>query len=360
MFAHISRSTAALVIALTTILALVFAPLPASANPRLLVDMDTGEVLYAEEAGQPWHPASLTKMMTAYVAFAAIKAGRIGLDDTIKVSRNAWNQAPSKSGLAVGSSITVRDALYVLIVKSANDIAVALGEAISGSEKEFVGEMNKMAQAMGLTATHFVDPNGLTAGAQVTSARDLAMLGLYIHRDYPQYLDIFHTEKVKLGKASLETNNGLLEHFQGTTGMKTGYICASGLNIVATVKRDGRNLLVVVLGGSSARERNEMAAELVLKGLAGSVGGTGRSVVQLQNIDAEPVNMRAQICGKQAKQFIAEREAAFPMGLKGHPSYLTDAIDGVVYTATDLGVLVDIPIPRPRPQWAPAAVALVD
>jgi D-alanyl-D-alanine carboxypeptidase len=360
LFAQARRPKAAVLIALLTIIATLLASWPASANPRLLVDMDTGEVLYAEEAGQPWHPASLTKMMTAYVAFAAIKAGRINLDSTIKVSRNAWNQAPSKSGLAIGSSITLRDALYVLIVKSANDLAVAIGEAVSGSEKEFVAEMNQMAAAMGLSATHFVDPNGLSAGAQVTSARDLAMLGLYIHRDYPQYLDMFSTERVRLGKASHESNNGLLEHFQGTTGMKTGYICASGLNIVATVRRDGRNLLVVVLGGSSARERNEMAAELVLKGLAGSVGGTGRSVVQLPNIEAEPVNMRAQICGKQAKQFIAEREAAFPLGLKGQPSYLTDEINGAEYTATDLGVIVDIPIPRPRPQWAPAAVALVD
>jgi D-alanyl-D-alanine carboxypeptidase len=171
---------------------------------------------------------------------------------------------------------------------------------------------------------------------------------------------MFSTEKVRLGKYSLETNNGLLEHFAGTTGMKTGYICASGLNIVATVQRDGRNLLAVVLGGSSARERNEMAAELVLKGLAGSVAGTGKSVVALENVAAEPVNMRAQICGKQAKKYMAEREAAFPMGLKGHPSYLNDEIEGVVYTATDLGVLVDIPLPRPRPGWAPAAVATAE
>lgn len=360
LFAQARRPIAALFIALLTIFATVQVSSPAMANPRLLVDMDSGEVLFAEEAGQPWHPASLTKMMTAYMAFAAIKAGRVSLDTLVKVSRNAWNEAPAKSGLAIGSSITMKDALYVMLVKSANDIAVAVGETISGSEKDFVAEMNKMADAMGLSATHFVDPNGLHADGQVTSARDLAMLGLYIHRDYPQYLDMFSTEKVRLGKASLESNNGLLEHFQGTTGMKTGYICASGLNIVATVQRDGRNLLAVVLGASSARERNEMAAELVLKGLAGSVPGTGKSVVQLSNIDAEPVNMRAQICGKQAKQYIAERQAAFPMGLKGHPSYLTDEIEGEVYTATDLGVVVDIPIPRPRPDWAPAAVAIAD
>jgi len=354
LFAQARRPIAALLVAMLAI----FATWPAAANPRLLVDMDTGEVLFADDAGQPWHPASLTKMMTAYMAFAAIKAGRVTLDTPVKVSRNAWNEAPAKSGLAIGSSVTMKDALYIMLVKSANDIAVAVGETVSGSEKDFVAEMNQMAQAMGLTATHFVDPNGLHADGQVTSARDLAMIALYIHRDYPQYLDMFSTEKVRLGKASLETNNGLLEHFAGTTGMKTGYICASGLNIVATVQRDGRNLLAVVLGGSSARERNEMAAELVLKGLAGSVGGTGKSVVQLQNVDAEPVNMRAQICGKQAKKYIAERQEAFPMGLKGHPSYLTDEIEGAVYTATDLGITVDIPLPRARPEWAPAAVAV--
>ena len=356
MSAQFSRRFAALCLAALAVLA----TWPAIANPRLLVDMDTGEVLYAEEAGQPWHPASLTKLMTAYMAFAAIKTGRVNLDTLVKVSQNAWNEAPAKSGLKVGSSITLRDALYVMIVKSANDIAVAIGETVSGSEKGFVAEMNQMAQAMGLGATHFVDPNGLHADGQVTTARDLAMLALYIHRDFPQYLDMFSTEKVRLGKASLESNNGLLEHFAGTTGMKTGYICASGLNIVATVQRDGRNLLAVVLGGSSARERNEMAAELVLKGLAGSARGTGKSVVALQNIDAEPVNMRTQICGKQAKKYIAEREAAFPMGLKGQPSYLNDEIDGTVYQATDLGVIVDIPLPRPRPNWAPAAVALAE
>ena len=329
---------------------------PAWALPMLLVDAQTYEVLYAEDAGQPWHPASLTKLMTAYVAFRAIAEGRIGLDDTIKVSQNAWNQAPAKSGLKVGSSITLRDALYIMVVKSANDIAVAIAEGISGSVPRFVDEMNEMAKAMGMSATHYVNPSGLHQEGQVTSARDLAILALIIRRDYPQYADMFETEAVRLGKAKLESNNGLLQHFLGTTGMKTGYVCASGLNIVATVERGGRSMLAVVLGGSSARERNELAAELFLRGFANVLTGTGQNVVQLTNLAVPPVDMRAQICGKQAKAYVSEREAAFPMGLKGHPSYLTDEIDGKVYTANDLGVLVDdVPVPRPRPSWAPAA-----
>jgi D-alanyl-D-alanine carboxypeptidase len=339
----------------------IFGSTPAWAVPKLLVDAQTLEVLYAEEAGQPWHPASLTKLMTAYVAFRAIEAGRISLDDRIKISKNAWNQAPSKSGLKVGSSITLRDALYILVVKSANDIAVAIAEAVSGSVPAFVEEMNAMAAAMGMTATHYVNPNGLHSDKQVTSARDLAILALIIRRDYPQYADMFQTEAVRLGKAKMESNNGLLQHFLGTTGMKTGYVCASGLNIVATVDRGGRSLLAVVLGGSSARERNEMTAELVLRGFANVLTGTGKNVVQLDNLDTPPVNMRSQICGKESKAYVAEREAAFPMGLKGHPSYLTDKIPGKEYVATDLGILIDdVPLPRPRPSWAPAAVAAAD
>ena len=353
MPAHIVRRFAALFYALLAIIGTS----PAWANPVLLVDSQSFEVLYAEEAGQPWHPASLTKLMTAYVAFAAVKAGRIGLDTRIKISKKAWNQAPSKSGLAIGSSITMQDALYILVVKSANDIAVAVAEAVSGSVDQFVVEMNQMAAVMGLTATHYVNPHGLHAEDQVTSARDLAVLALLIRRDFPQYLPMFGTETVKLGKASLESNNGLLMHFAGTTGMKTGYVCASGLNIVATIERGGRSMLAVVLGGSSARERNEMTAELFLRGLSGAVSGTGRSVVSLPNLDVPPVNMRKLICGKEAKAYGKEREAAFPMGLKGQPSYLTDDIDGVTYKATNLGIIVDVPLPRPRPPYA-SAVAL--
>ena len=331
---------------------------PAAASPMLLVDMQSGEVLYNDDGGKPWHPASLTKLMTAYVAFAAIAQGRISLDTPIKVSKKAWNQAPSKSGLPVGSSITLRDALYILVVKSANDIAVAVAEAVSGSTDKFVDEMNGMARAMGLTATHYVNPHGLHAEAQVTTARDLAVLSLYIWRDYPQYLPMFSTEAVKLGKAKLETNNGLLEHFEGTNGMKTGFVCASGLNIVATVNRNGRQLLGVVLGGSSARERNEMAAELFLRGLSGAVSGTGQSVVSMANEPGAPVDMRPLICGKQSKDYVAEREAAYPLGLKGQPSYLTDEIAGITYEATDLGIIVEgIPLPRPRPGYAPMATA---
>jgi len=336
---------------------MLLASAPAQAIPLLLVDAQSGEVLYNEESGQPWHPASLTKLMTAYVAFAAIANGKVSLDTPVVISKNAWNQAPSKSGLEVGASISMQDALYILLVKSANDVAVAVAETVSGSVPAFVEEMNAMASAMGLTATHYVNPHGLHNEGQVTSARDLAVLALYIRRDYPQYLPIFATEAVTLNSHLLESNNSLLQHFAGTTGMKTGYVCASGLNIVATVNREGREMIAVVLGAQSPRERNELTAELLLRGLSGAAHGTGGSVVDVANIAAEPVNMRAQICGKEAKTYAKEREQAFSFGLKGKPSYLTDQIPGATYEATDLSKMRDVPLPRPRPTYVPVASA---
>jgi len=336
-------------VALGLALLLTLAP-PALALPMLLVDARSLQVLYAEDAGQPWHPASLTKMMTAYLAFAAIKEGRVGLDTPVIVSQHAWNQAPAKSGLDKGAAVSLRDALYIMLVKSANDMAVAVAETIGGDEKTFVRQMNLMAAQMDLTATHFENANGLDNAGQVSSARDMAMLALYLQRDFPQYADMFQTEAVKLGKTTLKTSNEMLGHFAGMTGMKTGYICASGLNIVASVEREGRSLIAVVLGGSSARERNELAAQLFLRGLSGALTATGQTVVDLRNVPGEPVDMRPLICGKDAKTYVKEREQAFPMGLKGQPSYLTDSIAGPTYVATDLGKLVTgVPLPRPRP-----------
>ncbi|MCW5721850.1 MAG: D-alanyl-D-alanine carboxypeptidase [Devosia sp.] len=339
-------------------LALVFAVaglLPAVAMPMLLVDRDTLQVLYAQDAGQPWHPASLTKLMTAYVAFEEIAKGTVTLDTPVTLSKKAVSVAPAKSGLAVGASVSLKDALYILIVKSANDIAVAIAETVGGDEARFVGKMNDVAQRMGLTSTHFTNPHGLHDPAQVISARDIAIVSLYIEQSFPQYMPIFATGAVRLGKARLESQNALLTGFAGAIGMKTGYVCASGLNLVSAVDRNGRRLLAVVLGGSSGRERNERAAELLLKGLSGSAQPTGQTVLNLANAAGRaPVDMRSNICGKDAATYVKAQEALFPMGLKDQPSYLTDQIAMKEYTAVDLGrIRTGIALPRPRPSHAP-------
>lgn len=324
---------------------------PALANPLLLVDRETLQVLYAEDAGQPWHPASLTKLMTAYVAFEEIAKGTVTLDTPVTLSKYALTMAPSRSGLKVDTSVSLEDALYILIVKSANDMAVAIAETIGGNEAGFVTKMNDAAQRMGLTATHYVNPHGLHDDRQVTSARDLAVLSLYIEQSFPQYMPMFRTSTVTIAGMKLESQNSLLTSFAGAIGMKTGYVCASGLNMVADVDRNGRRLMAVVLGGSSGRDRNERAAELLLKGLSGSATPTGQSILNVANaVGTAPIDMRPNICGKSAVAYVKAQEAAFPMGLKGQPSYLTDQIAAVNHVATDLGrVRTGIILPRPRP-----------
>ena len=341
---------------LSAILLPILLALPARATPMLLVDMETLGVLQAEDAGQPWHPASLTKLMTAFVAFEQVALGHITLDTPVVLSRRAVALPPSRSELPAESAISMRDALYILIVKSANDVAMGIAETIGGTEGEFVAMMNDAARRMGMSGTHFVNSHGLHDAAQVTTARDLAILTLYIHQTYPQYDAIFGTETVRLGRRTYESQNHLLTQFAGTTGGKTGYVCASGLNLVVTVERGGRQLLAVVLGASSSRERNERAAEMVLRGLSGP-GGT-QNLLQLANVAAAPTDMRPLICGADSAQYVAGREAAFPMGMQGQPSYLNDEIAGRTYVATDLGrIRVGIPLPRPRPSFAPAVAS---
>jgi D-alanyl-D-alanine carboxypeptidase len=322
---------------------------PSLAGPKLLVDMQSGNVLYAEDAGAPWHPASLTKLMTAYVTFQAIAEHRITLDSIVTMTREAVNQAPARSGLTVGDTLTLKDALYVLLVKSANDMAVAIAEAVDGSTDAFAAEMNATAQKLGLVRTHYDNVNGLPDDGQVTTARDLAVLAIDLRRTFPQYDEIFKTRIVHLNKSYLRSDNALLNTFAGTTGMKTGFICASGLNIVATVERNGRQLLAVVLGGSSGRERDQMAAQMLLRGFAGEYKDKGESVVDLvDDTTSPPTDMTSLICGKKAKTYVRAQMKAFPMGLPGQPSYLTDKIASNIYQATDLG-----PVGGPAPTQSP-------
>lgn len=320
------------------------------ATPLLLVDMDTEQVLLAREAGQPWHPASLTKLMTAIVTFQAIDNGEVRLDTPVILSARARRAPPSNTGLPVDTAFTLKDALNILIVKSANDMAIAIAETVGGSVDAFVRRMNLMAATLGLTGTHYVNPHGLHDPQQYTTARDLAVLALTIRRYFPQYDDMFATSVVRVGKVNMRTHNNLLTEFAGTTGMKTGFICAAGLNMVASVERGGRRLLAVVLGASSARERGEMVAQMVLRALNGSLRGEGQTLSGLRNLSGRaPVNMRANICGKNATAYVAAREAAFPYGLEGQESFLTDRVPARIYQARSLGRVRNVPLPRPRP-----------
>jgi len=238
----------------------------AAAGPALLFDVTTGKVLYAEDQDQPWHPASLTKIMTAYMTFEALRANKISLEQKIATSANAHAQPPSKLGLPVGAEITVNLALKALIVKSANDAAVMLAEAIGGTEEAFMVQMNDAARRIGMTQTRFVNPHGLPAPEQVTTARDLARLTRVVVRDYPEYGEMWGMVDVQVGRRRLRTHNGLLRTYEGADGLKTGFICDSGFNVVASATRDGRRLVAVVLGEYTSRDRSLRAASLLEHG----------------------------------------------------------------------------------------------
>ena len=206
-------------------------------TPMLLLDVATGRVLYQQQGNHQWYPASLTKLMSAYVIFRAIEAGELSEESAVTVSKHALSYPPSKMGFAVGTKMTVGNALKMMLVKSANDIAAALGERVSGSEAAFAQRMNAEAARLGMHASHFVNANGLFAKGHVSSARDMAILTRHILMDFPQYRYLFEIPAIRHGKRVLRSYNTLLEHFTGANGMKTGFVCSSGYNMVAAANR---------------------------------------------------------------------------------------------------------------------------
>jgi D-alanyl-D-alanine carboxypeptidase len=278
----------------------------ASAAPALVFEPYSGTVLYAEDPDAQWFPASLTKLMTAYVTFEALKAGAVSPNTKVVCSQKAKTQAPSKLDLPVGASITLDVALKVLIVKSANDVAVMIAEAVAGNQDAFIARMNETAQHLGMSRTHFANVNGLPDDRQVTTARDLATLARAIIVEFPEHADLFSMIQVQVGKKTMRTHNSLLISFPGADGMKTGFICESGFNVVASATRDGRKLVAVVLGEPSVASRNDRAADLLDKGFNRyfwkSLFGPSLNRLAFQAPSSEsPTHLRASVCGAKPK-----------------------------------------------------------
>ena len=237
---------------------------PAEARyASIVIDADTGEVLRSRNADTRRYPASLTKMMTLYLLFEAVDNGRLALKSTLKVSKRAARQPASKLGLRAGSTITVEDAIRSLIVKSANDIAVVIAETLGGTEARFAKRMTDKAWALGMSRTTFRNASGLPNRAQRSTARDMARLARAMMRDFPHRYHYFDDQRFRYRGRMHRTPNGLLGHYRGMDGMKTGYIRASGFNLVASAERDGRRVIAVVFGGKTARSRNIHIANLL-------------------------------------------------------------------------------------------------
>ena len=298
---------------------------PAHSEAQLLIEASTGKVLHAENATYPWYPASVTKLMTAYTTLRAIKEGKVSFDTLLTVSKNAAAQQPTKMGFKVGTRVTIDNALKMLMVKSANDIAVAIAEGVGGSLEGFADMMNANAGRLGMSQSNFVNPNGLPAENHVTSARDLGILARALIREFPDADSYWHISAIRYGNRVLHNYNSLIDRYPGADGMKTGFICASGYNVVASASRNGRRLIAVILGSYSGAVRAQKAAQLLERGfnsggltwLTPSLG----TVDALAPIDAQPPNLREEMCGghrrKPASEDNEEEEPAADTSASG-------------------------------------------
>ncbi|MGZ8371283.1 MAG: D-alanyl-D-alanine carboxypeptidase [Caulobacteraceae bacterium] len=241
-------------------------PQNSSKYAAIVVDAKTGEVLYGKRADAPRYPASITKVMTLYLAFEALASGKIQLDDPVVFSPRAAAQAPTKLGVRAGDSITVQQAMEGLVTRSANDAAVALAEKLGGTEQRFAALMTLRAQELGMVNSHFANPHGLPDSRQISTARDLAILSRAVMRDYPQYYRLFSTKNFAFRGQNIRNHNGLLYTMDGVDGLKTGFTNASGFNLAVSAVRDNRRLIAIVMGGPTAATRNKVAEGLLLTG----------------------------------------------------------------------------------------------
>lgn len=233
----------------------------------IVIDALSGEVIASSNADELRYPASLTKLMTLYITFSALEKGDFQLDTPLKVSRHAANRAPSRLGLRAGETITVKDAVLALIVKSANDCASVLAEALGENEENFAKIMTDTAKELGMKNTTFKNASGLPNKTQKTTARDMAILGSAVYHHFPEYYDLFSTKKFTYKGHTFYTHNHLLKRFKGADGMKTGFTSAAGYNIVTSAERDGRRVIAVTMGHNSVKERDYKVAQLMNKGL---------------------------------------------------------------------------------------------
>ncbi|YBV96010.1 D-alanyl-D-alanine carboxypeptidase [Phyllobacteriaceae bacterium JZ32] len=341
----------------------------ASATPSIAVDVGTGKVLSHEDAFARWYPASLTKLMTAYVAFRALSSGQVTLNSPVRMTLNASKEPPSKMGYKPGSVMTLDTALNIMLVKSANDVAVAVGEAIGGSEAAFVRRMNAEAQRLGMFGSHFANPNGLHDPNNYSTARDLAVLAVQIRREFPQYAHYFATEAIDPGKGKkIQANyNILLGRFDGADGMKTGFVCASGFNLIGSATRNGRTIVAVVLGESRQETRAAKAAQLITEGFRTS-GKGAPTLATLRPYGAnlaEATNLRAALCNQQA---LADRwdgrdvegklkiNSPYINAMTREPRAVPVGLIAAAPVAKPGSIdISQVPIPLPRPNRLPAS-----
>lgn len=350
------------------LMALVVAlPLRALASPSILVDVKTGQVLEHNEAFKHWYPASLTKLMLMYVVFNELREGHLTLASPVTMTRHAVSEPAAKMYLKPGATMTLDTALKIIMVKSANDVAMGIAESVGGSEANFVSMMNAEAKQIGMTDSHFINPNGLPGPGQYSTARDLAVLAATLRRQFPQYAFYFDLEGIQFGTKKIPNYNLLIGRFPGADGMKTGFICAAGFNQVSTATRNGRTLVAVALGTESLSARAEATAKLLHEGFTSRQSGNA-TLASLQPYGADRTvvaDVSDEICNPKAhKARVSERDddgklvigSPYIREMKHAPNYVDVAListGGVAPVS-----IANVPIPTPKPiRGAPATVS---
>ena len=296
---------------------------PANAGyAHFIMDANTGKTLAARNADVQNYPASLTKMMTLYMVFEALHDGRLTWDQKIKMSKNGAATIPSKLWIKAGSTFTVREAVYGMIVKSANDLAEGMGDHLGGSEAKFARAMTRKARQLGMTRTTFRNASGLPNKGQVTTARDMAKLGLALQRDFPKEYALFSTRTFKFRGASIRGHNNLMARYRGMDGIKTGYTNASGFNLVSAVNHNGRSVVGVVLGGKTSRGRDSQMASLLDKAIPKASSGRSQQLIaSARTGDTFEVAM-----GSVPLPMFAERKDPIAMQIAAASNVMTDTI----------------------------------
>ena len=362
----------------------------AAPEASIVMDMRNGKVLRARSADRKLHPASLTKMMTLYVTFEAIRSGKIRLDQKVRVSRHAARQPASKLYLKAGRRVTIRSLIRATAIKSANDAAMVLAEAVGGSQKRFGQMMTRTAKRLGMKNSRFLNPHGLTQSGHYSTARDMAVLGRHLFHDFPEYYNIFKRKSDNAAGKRIWSTNRLLSTYAGADGIKTGYTRAAGYNLVASARRGNKRVLAVLFGGRSSGDRARKVARLLDIGFSRApnsakrvkprrqeivvAAGKGRKrsgAVKRAPMPSIRPNMRAsvsaalsQVLTSQAqaaqptntriRKFVAPKRAELPVPRGGNDARLAQAINEAVIAATverslAPGALDRVPLPKPRP-----------
>ncbi|QXT40391.1 D-alanyl-D-alanine carboxypeptidase family protein [Gymnodinialimonas ceratoperidinii] len=366
---------AALLGAVMVFFTVISGPVTAAPYAAMVMDARNGEVLHSRNADTRLHPASLTKMMTLYIAFEALRLGEITLDTEVRISANAANEPPSRLGLRAGSTIRLRYLIRAAAVRSGNDAATAIGEAISGSEAAFARRMTRTARALGMTRTTFRNAHGLTEEGHLSTARDMSMLGRRLIYDYPQYYNLFSRVTADAGIATVRnTNRVVLTTYRGADGIKTGYTRAAGFNLVASAQRGEERIIATVFGGRSSAWRNDRVMELLDMGFERAPSSVALRTPPLPTYanDGGPSGTSSTPRGQRAPQR-SLRPMVRPGG--GVDATVIAAISDAVGAALDPNMLAEpegsaevaaavdaalstrsVPMERPSPRPEPQAV----